>query len=146
MEKSPWNKKSLEYPVWFYTKLFPEKSPFTVKMLGNRDCLQKKGQLILNISLALFNMQMHNKSTFYENLLNLTLFWQLDKTLFLFFSLYIFFRTLISVILFSLYYLIRKSPRNLKLYFLGLQKIGTFLPKFLFPHFFIQKLFSCDFT
>ena len=54
-------------------KLFPEKSPILENAWKQR-FYTKTGQLILKISLALFNIQMHNKSTFYENVLNLILF------------------------------------------------------------------------
>ena len=72
-------------------------------MHGNKGCLQQRKNmgLILKTPLAVLDMQMHQKSPFYENISDLTLFsqtWDFFSCFFLFG--FIFFRTLTPVILF----------------------------------------------
>ena len=136
-------------PVWFYTKKSPEKSPLIVEKAWEQRMFitMEKGGLILKTPLAILNMQMHKRKVLFmktsQTWPHFLKTW--DFFLGFFFFGFIFFRTFTPVIIFPEifwqppYSFRKKSPRNLNsgLYFqwhfvLGLQKIGTFLPKFLF--------------
>ena len=164
VEKSPWNKKSLEIKsyhfetlfswtfLWFQYDIIQKKSSYSGNAWEQRLFTTIKRGLILKSPMAMLKIQMHRRKVLFMKTFQTWPHFS-EALILVFFSHRIYFlRDFNSCDIISWDFILEKSHRNLKLRTLFpltfcpmTSENWDFLPKYLFPGFFSRNFFSYDF-